>query len=135
MLPVPRFWMCKNFRTIPGQPTNTKLGEIDQRRWQSFTQNGIKNVVIYAFSLSKILNVRQIAGVKDNPNIMSGLVVQIWIKIIQKKKKLDKSSSCMIKMWFHYETCAAAIITARILSNASLLLSHYFFSREHLLSQ
>ena len=33
---------------------------------------GTKYVVIYAFSSGKILDVRQIAGVKDMTNIMSG---------------------------------------------------------------
>ena len=32
---------------------------------------GTKNVAIYAFSSGKILDVRQIAGVKDMTNIMS----------------------------------------------------------------
>ena len=40
------------------------------RKFRSSYQ-GTKNVAIYAFSSGKILDVRQIAGVKDMTNIMS----------------------------------------------------------------
>ena len=87
----------------------------------------------FSFSFAACVKILDVQGFQTQ-------TVQSWIKFIHKQTKLDKSNCTKskvsrIKMWFFYETCAAAIVTARILSNASLLLSHYFFSREQLHSQ